>query len=181
MPKLYTIGHSTHTRQEFIAILKAHHITLVVDVRTIPKSRHVPWFNKTPLKSALQRKGIRYIHMIELGGLRKTEKNSINQGWRNASFQGYADYMQTPAFFAAFKKLNATLNPGQNVAILCAEALPWRCHRSLIADAEVIRGIKVFHIMNINTLHAHQLTKFAVVNRKKRPLQLYYPHEKGSS
>jgi len=177
MAKLYTIGHSTHTIKEFIALLHAHQIDCIVDVRTIPKSCYVPWFNEKRLKASLSKEGIRYIHMAGLGGLRKTSKVSINQGWRNASFRGYADYMQTPSFFTALKKLNSYLESQHKVAIMCAEALPWRCHRSLISDAELVRGIKVLDIMNINKPHLHQLTSFAVVNRKKRPIQIYYPKD----
>ena len=177
MPKLYTIGHSTHTIKEFVAMLHAHQIDCVVDVRTIPKSRYVPWFNKDRLKASLSKEGIRYIHMVELGGLRKTSKDSINQGWHNAAFRVYADYMQTSAFFNALKKLNSHLKSKNKVAIMCAEAVPWRCHRSLISDAEIVRGIKVFDIMNLNKPRPHQLTSFAVVNRKKRPIQVYYPKD----
>jgi uncharacterized protein (DUF488 family) len=174
MPKLYTIGHSNHTLKVFLELLHVHQIDCVVDVRTIPKSRHVPWFNQKRLKLSLNRQGIYYIHMIELGGLRKTSKDSINQGWRNSSFRGYADYMQTPAFFTALKELNSLLSQ-YKVAIMCAEAVPWRCHRSLIGDAEMIRGIQVLDIINANNPRPHKLTPFAVVNRSKRPIQIYYP------
>lgn len=177
MPKLYTIGHSTHAIEVFIALLHTHQIDCVVDVRTIPKSRYVPWFNKERLSASLSKEGISYIHMAELGGLRKTSKDSINQGWRNASFRGYADYMQTSSFFIALKKLNETLKSHHRVSIMCAEAVPWRCHRSLIADAELIRGIKVLDIMNVKKPQPHQLTSFAVINRKKRPIQIYYPKD----
>ncbi|MCW5590429.1 MAG: DUF488 domain-containing protein, partial [Legionellales bacterium] len=139
MPTLYTIGHSTHTLKEFKAILRAHNITHVIDIRSIPKSRHVPWFNENRLKIALKTINITYRHMGALGGLRHTNKDSINQGWRNKSFRGYADYMQTAAFFSALKELNKLLNKRRKIAIMCAEAIPWRCHRSLVADAEVIR------------------------------------------
>ena len=144
MPKLYTIGHSTHTLQEFLTILHTHKITHIVDVRTIPKSRYVPWFNENKLRAALHKVKISYTLMPNLGGLRKTHKDSINQGWHNASFRGYADYMQTPEFYAGLKKLNQLIKGKQKVAIMCAEAVPWRCHRSLIADAEIVRGITVY-------------------------------------
>lgn len=175
MPQLYTIGHSTHTLQEFLNILHNHKITHIVDIRTIPKSKHVPWFNENELKAALKKEKIPYTHLSELGGLRKTRKDSINQGWRNASFRGFADYMQTPEFYSGLKKLNQLLKGKQKVAIMCAEALPWRCHRSLVADAEIVRGIKVFHIMSQTSLHPHKLTPFAVVDRSKRPIKIYYP------
>lgn len=174
MPKLFTIGHSTHSLKEFIEILHAHNITHLVDVRSIPKSRHVPWFNEKKLKSSLRKEKIAYTHMSKLGGLRRTSKNSINLGWRNASFRGFADYMQTADFFAALKELNFLIKK-DTVAIMCAEAVPWRCHRSLIADAEVVRKIKVLEIFSKTSVRAHQLTSFAKVNRKKRPIVIYYP------
>jgi uncharacterized protein (DUF488 family) len=175
MSKLYTIGHSTHTLQEFTEILQAHHITHLVDVRSIPKSRHVPWFNQPKLQSFLTKHHISYEHALGLGGLRRVDKNSINQGWRNQSFRGYADFMQTPEFYAALKNLNSHLKRKVNLAIMCAEAVPWRCHRSLIADAEIVRGIKVLHILSQTSVRRHSLTAFAVVNRNKRPIQIYYP------
>lgn len=175
MPKLYTIGHSTHTLQEFLEILHTHKITHIVDVRTIPKSRYVPWFNENTLKRALNKVNISYTHIVALGGLRKPNKDSINQGWHNASFRGYADYMQTPEFYAGLKELNQLIKRKQKVAIMCAEALPWRCHRSLIADAEKIRGVTVLDILSRTSIHLHKLTSFAVVDRSKRPLKIYYP------
>jgi uncharacterized protein (DUF488 family) len=175
MPTLYTIGHSTHTLQEFLAILHAHQITQIVDVRTIPKSRYVPWFNEQELKNSLQKDKIAYIHIPKLGGLRRTSKKSINMGWRNASFRGYADYMQTPEFFTGLKALNKIIKEKARVAIMCAEAVPWRCHRSLIADAEIVRHLVVWEIMSKTSIRAHKLTAFAVINREKRPIQIYYP------
>jgi uncharacterized protein (DUF488 family) len=175
MLKLYTIGHSTHTLQEFIDILNAHQITDIVDVRTIPKSRHVPWFNENELKISLRKEKIDYIHMLKLGGLRRTIKNSINVGWHNASFRGFADYMQTLEFFEGLKELNSLIKTRRRVAIMCAEAVPWRCHRSLIADAEIVRHVVVLDIMSKASIHTHKLTDFAVINRKKRPIQIYYP------
>lgn len=177
MPKLYTIGHSNRTINEFIDLLKAHDITRVVDIRSIPKSRKLPWFNKDKLKAALRKEKITYIHMQDLGGLRHARKDSINQGWHNASFRGYADYMQTPAFYPALKKLNHLLRGKKKTAIMCAEAVPWRCHRSLVADAETVRRIPVLHIMSRTNIHKHQLTPFAVVNKKRRPIQVYYPKD----
>lgn len=175
MPKLYTIGHSTHSLQEFIDILHAYQITHVVDVRTIPKSRHVPWFNENEFKKSLRKEKIAYTHISKLGGLRRTSKNSINMGWRNASFRGYADYMQTPEFFEGLKVLNTLIKKNKNVVIMCAEAVPWRCHRSLIADAEIARHFIVYEIMSKTSIHPHKLTAFAVINRNKRPIQIYYP------
>lgn len=175
MPKLYTIGHSTRTLQEFLDILNAYQITHVVDVRTIPKSRHVPWFNENEFKKSLRKEKIAYTHLSKLGGLRRTSKNSINLGWRNASFRGYADYMQTPEFFEGLKELNDLIKKNKRVAIMCAEAVPWRCHRSLIADAEIVRHFTVWEIMSKTSVRPHTLTDFAVVNKKKRPIQIYYP------
>jgi uncharacterized protein (DUF488 family) len=175
MATLYTIGHSTHTLREFIAILQAHGIQCVVDVRSIPKSRRVPWFNEGRLERGLQKAKIKYLHFSKLGGLRSTNKQSVNTGWRNASFRGFADYMQTPDFFTGFQQLRRLLKQKKRVAIMCAEALPWRCHRSLIGDAALIRGIRVLDIMSKKSVHPHRLTSFAVINRKKRPIQIVYP------
>lgn len=175
MPTLYTIGHSTHPLNEFIDILHAQKICHIVDIRTIPKSRRFPWFNQDALKVSLHKAKIAYTHLSDLGGLRKTNKDSINQKWENASFRGFADYMQTSEFFLGLKKLNHIIKQNKKVAIMCAEALPWRCHRSLIGDAEIIRGIKVLDIMSKTSLHAHQLTSFAVVDRSKKPMKIYYP------
>lgn len=176
MPKLYTIGHSSHSLQDFLAILKAYQITHLVDVRTIPRSRYVPWFNEEELKVSLRKAKIIYIHMSNLGGLRQTNKNSIiNQAWNNASFRGFADYMQTPEFYTGLKKLNQLIKRKNKVAIMCAEAVPWRCHRSLIADAEIIRGITVLDIMSRTSVHVHTLTVFSVVDRSKRPIKIFYP------
>lgn len=175
MPKLYTIGHSTRTLQEFIDILHAHQITHVVDVRTIPKSRHVPWFNKNEFKKVLRKEKIAYTHVSKLGGLRQTRKKSINIRWRNASFRGYADYMQTSEFFEGLKELNDLIKINKRVVIMCAEAVPWKCHRSLIADTEIARHFVVWDIMSKTFARMHKLTVFAVINRKKRPIQVYYP------
>lgn len=172
---LYTIGHSTRTLQEFLDILRAYKISHIVDVRTIPKSRYVPWFNKQELKKTLHKENIAYTHLPTLGGLRPTSKKSLNLGWRNASFRGFADYMQTPEFFAGLKTLNKLIKETKNVAIMCAEAVPWRCHRSLIADAETIRHFVVWDIISIKAMRVHKLTSFAVINRRKKPIQIYYP------
>jgi len=165
MSKLYTIGHSTRSLTEFISLLKAYKVTRLVDIRTVPKSRHVPWFNEEGLKEALKKQRITYTHLEELGGLRHSHKDSINQGWHNTSFRGFADYMQTPAFFMGLKKLNQFLKRSENVAMMCAEGVPWRCHRSLIADAEIIRGRRVFHIMRKTKVQPHKLTPFACIEK----------------
>lgn len=177
MAKFYTIGHSNRSLEEFLALLQAHHIDHIVDVRTIPKSRKFPWFNSDALKESLYKKKIKYTHMPQLGGLRHTTKHSINQGWHNASFRGFADYMQMPEFFAGFKKLHQLIQKDKHVAIMCAEAVPWQCHRSLISDAAVARHIKVLHITSAKAEKPHELTPFAVVDRTTRPMQIYYPSD----
>jgi len=157
-----TIGHSTRSEQEFIAMLRAHAVNLLVDVRKIPKSRFNPQFNIENLPAALQNAGIEYRHLPELGGLRHPRPDSANTGWRNSSFRGYADYMQTPAFAAALAEL-MRIAKGRRAVVMCAEAVPWRCHRSMIADALTARGETVEHILSETKLSTHQLTKFAVV------------------
>src|SRR5262245_15616257 len=144
MPALYTIGHSTHSIEEFLDLLRTYKIKHLVDIRTIPKSRHVPWFNQENLRQALLAVNIGYTHIKDLGALRHASQNSINQACRTLSFRGFADYMQTAEFYEGLKKLNQIIKDHKKVVIMCAEAVPWRCHRSLIADAEVIRGNKVW-------------------------------------
>jgi uncharacterized protein (DUF488 family) len=156
--------------EEFVALLKAHRIKLVADVRTIPRSRHNPQFNREALPAPLEEAGIAYVHMPGLGGLRHPKKDSINTGWRNDSFRGYADYMQTEQFARSVDELLAL--PG-NVAVMCAESVPWRCHRSLIADALTARRIPVWHIMSEKTRNPHKLTAFAKVDGTK----VTYPSE----
>lgn len=162
---IYTIGHSTHPAPEFIALLKAHDIALLTDIRTIPRSRHNPQFNTENLKKSLKAEGISYLHLKELGGLRKTRKDSPNMGFRNSSFRGYADYMQTAEFEEALKNLIA-LSEKQPIAIMCAESVPWRCHRSLVSDALTVRHIPVMHIMPDGRLSEHHLTSFAKADDK---------------
>src|SRR5664279_899333 len=139
-PIVLTIGHSTRTLEEFIGLLKAHGATRVVDVRTVPRSRHNPQFNKDSLPGELKKAGLGYVHLPGLGGLRHAKLNSLNVGWRNASVRGYADYMQTPGFEQSLEEL-IRLAKQERIAIMCDEAVPWRCHRSLIADALLVRGI----------------------------------------
>jgi uncharacterized protein (DUF488 family) len=162
---IFTIGHSTRSIDDFIRLLKAHEIGCVVDVRTIPRSRHNPQFNAESLPAPLEQAGIRYVHMKGLGGLRHTSKDSPNTAWRNASFRGYADYMQTPEFASSLTELIAMAKE-QRVALMCAEAVPWRCHRSLIADALTIRKFPVLHIMSLTRADPHKLTPFAHVAGK---------------
>lgn len=160
---IYTIGHSTRSAEDFVALLRAHGIETLVDVRTIPRSRHNPQFNTDTLAQTLAQHGIAYAHAPELGGLRKPRRDSINLGWRNESFRGYADYMQTPAFAAAIDGLVARSQDAR-VAIMCAEAVPWRCHRSLVADALLARGIEAREIVSESNATPHRLTPFASVD-----------------
>ena len=165
-----TIGHSTRSIESFIEMLHAHGVKHVVDVRTIPRSRTNPQFNREILTRSLANEGIGYTHAGELGGLRHARKDSMNAGWRNASFRGYADYMRTPEFAAAIESLIEIANRHQ-VTIMCAEAVPWRCHRSLIGDALKVRGIAVEDIMSATRTQSHALTSFA----KVEGAQVTYP------
>jgi uncharacterized protein (DUF488 family) len=155
-----TIGHSTRTLETFLHLLQAHGVTRLVDVRTIPRSKHNPQFNQETLPDALHAAGISYQHVAGLGGLRQTRHDSPNQGWRNLSFRGYADYMQTPEFKENLQVLIDMARQGR-VALMCAEAVPWRCHRSLIADALVVRGLPVEHIMSETNSLNHSLRSWA--------------------
>ncbi|HKC20100.1 MAG TPA: DUF488 domain-containing protein [Candidatus Dormibacteraeota bacterium] len=162
MTTVFTIGHSTRSLEELIELLRHHRIELLVDVRTVPASRRMPHFAKTALERSLPAHGIAYRHMPELGGLRKPKRDSTNTGWRNVSFRGYADYMQTDEFWRAISDLEE-LAAKQRVAIMCAEAVPWRCHRSLIADALAARGNEVRHISGMQEPSVHRVTPFARV------------------
>ena len=168
--EVLTVGHSTRTTKEFEALLIAHGVKQVADVRTMPRSRHNPQFNRDRLSRSLQKVGIRYHHIPELGGLRHARPDSINIAWRNASFRGFADYMQTPEFKTAVDEL-IRLAEMRRTAIMCAEAVPWRCHRSLIADALLARGIHVAEITSGARTRPHVLTPWACVVRK----QVTYP------
>ena len=159
-PTIWTVGHSTRSIAEFTNLLRAHEIAFLVDVRTIPRSRYNPQFNAETLAESLKESGLVYRHMPALGGLRKPGKDSINNGWRNASFRGYADYMQTAEFWNALEELMMCGRQGP-VAIMCAEAVPWRCHRSLIADALVSRNWEIRHITSHEQATPHALTSFA--------------------
>lgn len=160
---IYTIGHSTRPIDEFLALLKQHGVTQLVDIRTIPRSRHNPQYEQSALEKSLPAAGIDYIYMKGLGGLRPKAKDSVNLGWRNESFRNYADYMQTPEFTHAVESL-ITLAQQKPTAIMCAEAVPWRCHRSLVGDALVVRGIEVLDIIDEHGTKPHAITSFAVVN-----------------
>ena len=161
-PLVMTIGHSTHTLKEFIGLLQAHAVSRVVDVRTVPRSWHNPQFNKDSLPGKLKKAGLGYVHLPGLGGLRHAKRDSLNMGWRNASFRGYADYMQTPEFEQSLEELIRLANQDR-IALMCAEAVPWRCHRSLIADALLVRGIRTEDIMSATHRTVHTLTPFAKV------------------
>ena len=164
--EILTVGHSTRSMDEFLTLLQVHGVKCLADVRTIPRSRHNPQFNGDDLARALKEVGIVYSHMSELGGFRHARRDSINTGWRNAGFRGYADYMQTWDFENA---LDALLGLARKcrTAIMCAEAVPWRCHRSLIADALLVRGIAVAEITGQTSLRVHALTPWAHVKGTK--------------
>ena len=169
-PVVLTIGHSTRTLDEFICLLQTHAVSSVVDVRTVPRSRHNPQFNKASLPGSLKKAGLGYVHLPGLGGLRQAKRDSPNMGWRNTSFRGYADYMQTPEFEQGLEEL-IQLAHEDRIALMCAEAVPWRCHRSLIADALLVRGIRTEDIMSPTRRQVHSLTPFARV----RGAMITYP------
>jgi uncharacterized protein (DUF488 family) len=167
---LLTVGHSNRPLSEFLELLEADRVGCLVDVRTMPRSRYNPQFNKEALAEALAAHEIAYEHIPGLGGLRHPLKDSLNTGWRNDSFRGYADYMQTEEYARNLEKLCDLEASWQSrtagktaVALMCAEALPWRCHRSMIADSLVARGIPVAHVMNASKAEPHKLTSFARV------------------
>jgi uncharacterized protein (DUF488 family) len=160
---IFTIGHSTRAQTELIALLKHYGVATLADVRTIPRSRHNPQFNRDELAATLPLDGLAYLHLAELGGLRRSVGDSSpNQGWRNVSFRGFADYMQTSQFANGLATLRELAASG-SVAVMCAEAVPWRCHRSLIADALLVRGVEAQEIQNLTRLSPHHLTPFAHV------------------
>jgi uncharacterized protein (DUF488 family) len=161
-PTLYSIGHSTRPIDAFLEILRAHGIRQLADIRTIPRSRRVPQFNTDALRETLAAAGIGYAHLPALGGLRKPRPDSPNGGWRNASFRGYADYMATEEFARGLEAL-VDLAATAPTAMMCAEAVPWRCHRSLVADALLARGIRTLHLMSPTKADEHELTSFAKI------------------
>jgi uncharacterized protein (DUF488 family) len=169
---IFTIGHSIRTLEEFVELLKTYGVTLVVDVRTIPRSRHNPQFNKETLPNTLKKHDIKYIHMPEIGGLRRPKPDSLNLAWKNMGFRGYADYMQTKEFTDNLLKIVA-LARENCLALMCAEALPWRCHRSLISDALVIRHVKVQHIIGASSCINHELCEMAQVEGTKITYPLF--------
>jgi len=170
---ILTIGHSTRPIDEFLALLQAHGVTRLVDVRTVPRSRHNPQFGQDHLPASLKAAGIAYEHQPSLGGLRRTSADSPNQGWRNLSFRGYADYMQTTEFQDAVEHLIEQARGGEHLVLMCAEAVPWRCHRSLIADALLVRGVASEDIRTLTQTMPHRLTPFARV----RGTRITYPSD----
>jgi uncharacterized protein (DUF488 family) len=171
-PCIFTVGHSTRPIDEFVELLRAHGVREIVDIRSIPRSRHNPQFNADVLEHSLQENDIGYKHIKELGGLRHARKDSLNLGWRNASFRGFADYMATPEFSEGLETLIEVAS-AKETAIMCAEAVPWRCHRSLIGDALTEKGWIVRDIMSRTVAARHRLTRFL----KTRKRQLIYPEE----
>ena len=172
---IFTVGHSTLPIERFVALLRAYGIECLADIRTVPKSRHNPQFNAEALADILRLAHIEYVAMKSLGGLRRPRKDSPNTGWRNESFRGYADYMHTEAFQNALSAL-IQLSRQKTVAIMCAEAVPWRCHRSLVADALTIRGVSVVHILSETSRQMHKLTSFAHV----QGLKITYPPDQAA-
>jgi uncharacterized protein (DUF488 family) len=161
--RIYTIGHSTRSLDELVSLLSSFQISTLIDIRTVPRSRHNPQFNGDTLGPALRKKGIDYVQIPLLGGLRRARKDSVNVGWRNASFRGFADYMETEEFEKGLEELRGRADAG-GVALMCAEAVPWRCHRSLVADALVTRGAEVEHITGATRASRHRMTPFARVD-----------------
>ena len=162
MLAVMTIGHSTLTWEDFLDLLRAYRVKRVIDIRSIPRSRHNPQFNLETLSKKLRAARVGYVHLRKLGGLRHARRDSPNMGWRNTSFRGFADYMQTSEFEAGLHRL-MKLAGQKRSAIMCAEAVPWRCHRSLIADALTVRGIRVDDIMGMKHSQIHSLIPFARV------------------
>lgn len=171
---LFTIGHSNRSWDEFLGLLWRYEIELLCDVRTAPGSRKHPQYNRAELEAALKAAGIGYLYCRELGGFRKATGSRANSGWRNASFRGYADYMQTEVFKAALDRL-LEITGARTTAIMCAESVYWRCHRSLIADALTIRNIEVRHILGLDKASPHRITRFARVTGP----EITYPPEQA--
>jgi uncharacterized protein (DUF488 family) len=169
---VYLVGHSTTSIEKFLEILQAHSISALVDIRTVPKSRHNLQFNSESLRVTLQEAGIDYVHLKELGGLRHPVKDSTNTGWRNLSFCGFADYMQTDEFKRGLDRL-ISLGRNKRVAVMCAEGNPFRCHRSLVADALMARGVRALYISSWRSGKPHSLTPFAKIDGRR----ITYPRE----
>jgi len=171
MNTIFTIGHSTRSTREFMKILKAYDIEVLVDIRHYPGSRYCPQFGKVRLRQSLKRNGIEYIHLLSLGGRRRVDKEShLNDGWRSLQFRGYADYMQTEEFKEGLKEL-VGIAKERATAIMCSEAVPWRCHRSMVGDALLARKFKVIDIFDEKNARPHSITSFAEV----RGREITYP------
>ncbi|MGE0227122.1 MAG: DUF488 family protein [Dehalococcoidia bacterium] len=167
--RLWTVGHSTRSFEELVGVLRspeAEPIGVLVDIRTVPKSRRHPHFSLEALAAELPRREIVYVHLQALGGFRRPATDSTNGAWRNESFRGYADYMQTPAFEEAVAAL-LDVARGARTAVMCSEAMPWRCHRTLVADAVAARGVQVTHLLSAAKAQAHTLTSFARVEGER--------------
>jgi uncharacterized protein (DUF488 family) len=160
--RVWTIGHSTRTADEFISLLRLQEIDRLADIRTIPQSRRHPHFGRDALSARLAAEGVQYRHFKDLGGLRKPRADSVNGAWKNQAFRGYADHMETAEFAAAVDELLA-FGAGGRVAVMCAEAVWWRCHRMLLSDALVARAIDVKHILGAASVQPHRLTPFAQI------------------
>lgn len=156
-PTIYTIGHSTHNLHDFINMLQSFNIRNLVDIRNFPGSRKFPQFNKEPLDNSLREHGIHYLHLQELGGRRKVQKDSKNNRWHNASFRGYADYMETESFKKGISTLT-TIAIKHPTAYMCSEAVWWRCHRSMVSDYLKAKGWTVLHIMAVGKAEEHPYT-----------------------
>src|SRR3989454_7731702 len=163
---IWTIGHSTRSLEEFVVLLGEHRVQFLADIRHFPTSQRVPWTAKASLAKALSDRGVAYEHFEDLGGFRKPLLDSVNTAWRNAGFRGYADYMASPDFSTALDRLIAVAADGRT-AIMCAEAVPWKCHRSLLSDALVTRGVRVIHILTSGKTQDHRLTPFARIHRSR--------------
>jgi uncharacterized protein (DUF488 family) len=168
--RIFTVGHSTRSAVEMLELLRAYGIRTLVDIRTVPRSRTNPQYNTDVFEGTLAEVGLRYVHLPQLGGLRHARKDSPNAAWRNKSFRGYADHMLTEDFTQGLEGLRA-LTPHGPLALMCAEAVPWRCHRSLVADALFARGVEVRHITSATRAHPHRLTPFAELHGT----QVLYP------
>jgi uncharacterized protein (DUF488 family) len=168
--RIFAVGHSTRTAEELVELLHAHGVETLADIRTVPRSRTNPQFNRDALPRTLAAAGLRYAHLPRLGGLRRPRPDSPNAAWRNKSFRGYADYMLTDDFAQGLEELRLLAEDGP-VAIMCAEALRWRCHRSLVADALYARGVQVLHITSRTRAEPHKLTPFAELHGR----QVLYP------
>ncbi len=170
--RVLAVGHSTRPFEELLELLRSSGVAILADIRTVPRSRHNPQYDQAVLGPALERAGIRYRHLPHLGGLRRARADSPNGAWRNASFRGFADYMLTPEFEEGLLELRELSHQG-TVAVMCAEAVPWRCHRSLLADALLARGVVVGHVTGPGRIAPHRLTAFARIEGRR----VTYPPE----